>query len=361
MEKLKCNQPVFVARVPTSNIFDKKILGQWPIEHSKKDNRFKILTSTLPVILNELKINKISCCPIQRFDNPYRVKKNSMEYYTTFNGCVFIDIDYDKIKNKPNLDPGEVYNYLLDNLINEPGFYYLENSLHKDTEGYLSNYHIIFYFSDCDISYYELYYRKAFNTIKTLLEAINADPDQCLDDNVANPSHLMFLTGANGVFNEQYQDYQFPVKDLEKYDLERAEKEHQQADIEPLKDYEWSRIGTQINIKKHLPRAHRWRLFCNLGKILKGEQLKTYWVSIINTMNPGKHPKEFYIEEPFKCNWIETISKVNLDEYLLGLYGINIHKGLNHQALREAYIEKYGDILTIQNRKINNKNIWKKN
>lgn len=316
--------PNFVFRCPLSNNLTKKELGYW------KANETTVPQSVLKTtnLSNLLKLKKeagYEVCAVQRFNTDHRVAKDSDEYFMNFNGCVFIDIDYCKCSKQP-IRPAELRNILINELKGSPCFLYLENSLHKNEQNELDNFHIIFYVEDnCSVLNYEFFYWYFHGIVKDILNQHNIDYNECLDDNVSNPLQLMFLTSNNYYYNEHvkaFADY----SELFKWEAEhyKKQKETTETSIQQVVSPSDYFIGTHTKPQKeHLGYTQRWYLFANVAKVFSGDELKKQWARICNLMPIGKHSMEYYIEEPFKHDWVFTSANVkHVNNKLLGKYGI---------------------------------------
>lgn len=315
--------PIFISRIPYNNNITKETLGQWCLD-SEKVYMSTLFKGTLKDIIAFKNRQNINYCAIQRFNSDHRVGKHSEEYTFAFNHCVFIDIDYCKVKTQ-TVSPEDLRSALKDALKDQPGFYYMENSMHKGENGNYTNFHLVFYEKRCDVIYYEFYYVKYHKIVKNILDKLGINTDECLDENVSNPTQLMFLTGINHWFNENWIEPQTNYKEFADWYKEykaREDKEncHATQQVNP-KDYF---IGFARTFpQEHLGYTQRWYLFGNLCKVLSGDDLKAHWKKLMLNIPTGKHSVEYYIEEPWNHDWLESSSQINhVNNTLLTRYGV---------------------------------------
>lgn len=330
-------KPIFVARFPLTNQVTKKELGMWKIDETESFRTY-VRTGTLEDLLKVR--SSAGCCAIQRFNAKHRVAKGSEEYYFTFNHCIFIDIDYCKCKVQP-VEPNSLREILLEELKKTPGFLYMENSMHRDENKQLSNFHLIFYVLGCDVTYYEYFHNKFTEVVKKILARYKINFKECLDENVANPCHLMFLTGLNAYLNDDFKEYKVDVNEFFGWIQQMKEKQSRIESVETQQadpnDYF---IGQHTKFpNQHLGYTQRWYLFSNLCKIYTGDELKENWERICSHFVPGKHSIEYYKQEPFAHDWVlssRNVQKVNNN--LLARWGVVYRKNKNAlKILRKLY------------------------
>lgn len=319
-------EPSFIFRCPLAKNLTKKELGFWKVNETIVPQSV-LKTTDLRSLLKLKKEAGYEVCAVQRFKTDHRVAKDSEEYFMFFNGCVFLDIDYCKCSKQP-IEPADLRGVLINELKNLPCFLYLENSLHRNEKNEFSNFHLIFSVgANCNVLNYEFFYWYFHGLVKDILNRYNIDFNECLDDNVSNPSQLMFLTANNYFYNEQIK----PFEDFSaffKWEAEQSQKQKQRKtaenNIHQSVDSSDYFIGTHTKPQKeHLGYTQRWYLFANVAKVFSGEELKKQWARICKLIPTGKHSLEYYIEEPFKHDWVITSTKVsNVNNKLLGKYGI---------------------------------------
>ena len=283
-------------------------------------------TADLMTIKDAVKMNNetpsvFAAC---RFNAKFRPAVGTWEHRNLFNKVVFIDFDFkmfDLYLNFPDTD--DMYNYMVNKLLEFNSFYYFENSLHTYLDKHDSA-HFFFYYEGVTIDNYESYYnlskRKVTEAYNDYCAERGLKPlivSRCIDRAAANPSHLTFLTLTNCVFNEACDGTAEPAK----IDMP--------AEPEPVKR------GMELTVTlthkslicRHLPRAQRWKLFANMAVVIPDpDKLKAEWTRIMTEMTPGKHNAAYYIKEPYKCGWVNGARSLrDFDKYLLMTRGIIIN------------------------------------
>lgn len=246
---------------------------------------------------------------LQVFNSGYRTTHENINW-STWNGCVFVDIDskhyYEKVKqfDKIKLEQA-LYNVLTTSDEFCYNFYCLQRSFSNNS------YHIVFYF---DVERTESNFKKCAQYSKQLtlklFESINKTEiiiyNNVLDGCTQSEYQGLYFSHNEILFGNYTDPFFGNWNNIDDYELEETYK-YIASDIKDdgTKLFELKSFEKKDGYLGYWEHKQRLSLYKAVQAVYDNniEQINEAWKEICSHIEPREHTYEFFINEPNKNNW----------------------------------------------------------